>query len=116
MLFRQESTHGIGIHSDGEEEDFSDEEPHVEHPRRPSHHSVHQQLQHLVPDNDHHEGLESDISKSTSAISLDSSRDKKTVAEKLQAAFGYPEVEEFVGGKIVLTRVHKIQPSRSCAG
>ncbi|GJJ72060.1 sterol 3beta-glucosyltransferase [Entomortierella parvispora] len=97
MLFRQESTHGLGIHSDGEEEDFSDEEPHVEHPRRPSHHSVHQQHQLLTPDNDQQEGSESDISKSTSPISFGSSRDKKTVAEKLQAAFGYPEVEEFVG-------------------
>ncbi|KAG0054133.1 Sterol 3-beta-glucosyltransferase [Gryganskiella cystojenkinii] len=96
MLFRQESTHGLGIHSDGEEEDFSDDERgHADHPRRPSHHSVHQQHQLSVPDSPM--SLPSDISKSASGISFGSSKDKKTVAEKLQAAFGYPEVEEFIG-------------------
>ncbi|KAG0373479.1 Sterol 3-beta-glucosyltransferase [Mortierella sp. AD032] len=91
MLFRQESAHGLGIHSEGEQEDFSDEE---------GHHNTHLHAGHKH----HHHGAEKrsvsqdrDISKSTSGISLGSARDRKTVAEKLQAAFGYPELEDFIG-------------------
>ncbi|KAF9907442.1 Sterol 3-beta-glucosyltransferase [Linnemannia zychae] len=91
MLFRQESALGLGIHSEGEQEDFSDEE---------SHHSTH-----LHADSHrHHQDNEKrsvsqdrDISKSTSGLSIGSARHKKTVAEKLQAAFGYPELEDFIG-------------------
>ncbi|KAF9586552.1 Sterol 3-beta-glucosyltransferase [Lunasporangiospora selenospora] len=81
MLFRQESMHGLGIHSEGEEEaDSSDdehsaEEPHVEQP-------LEHEKQPLV-------GEENDLTKSTSAISFGSFRDKKSVAEKLRAAFEY---------------------------
>lgn len=96
MLFRQESAHGLGIHSEGEQEDFSDDEG--------GHHSAH-----LQPGSHKHHHRDSekarsvsqdrDITKSTSGISFGSVRDKKTVAEKLQAAFGYPELEDFLGGK-----------------
>ncbi|KAK3839740.1 MAG: putative UGT51-sterol glucosyltransferase, partial [Linnemannia gamsii] len=91
MLFRQESAHGLGIHSEGEQEDFSDEE---------GHHNTHLHAGHKH----HHHDAEKrsvsqdrDISKSTSGISFGSARDRKTVAEKLQAAFGYPELEDFIG-------------------
>ncbi|KAG0359483.1 Sterol 3-beta-glucosyltransferase [Podila minutissima] len=94
MLLRQESTHGLGIHSEGEEdeEDFSDEEGHRLHHHRSEHHP--RQLH--VPETAHSKD-DGDISKSTSGISFGSTRDKKTVAEKLQAAFGYSEVEDFIG-------------------
>lgn len=97
MLLRQESTHGLGIHSEGEEdeEDFSDEEGHRLRHHHSEHHPRHHQLH--VPDVTHSKD-DGDISKSTSGISFGSIRDKKTVAEKLQAAFGYAEVEEFIGG------------------
>lgn len=97
MLLRQESTHGLGIHSEGDEdeEDFSDEEGH----HRPHHYSEHHPRHHQlhVPETAHSRD-DGDISKSTSGISFGSIRDKKTVAEKLQAAFGYDEVEDFIGG------------------
>ncbi|KAK5798840.1 hypothetical protein F5H01DRAFT_358424 [Linnemannia elongata] len=93
MLFRQESAHGLGIHSEGEQEDFSDEEG--------GHHSAHL---HPGSHKHHHHDSEKarsvsqdrDMTKSTSGISF-GSRDKKTVAEKLQSAFGYPELEDFLG-------------------
>ncbi|KAI8605057.1 hypothetical protein EDD21DRAFT_173504 [Dissophora ornata] len=87
MLFRQESTHGLGIHSEGEDEDFSDDEgPHHRQQEEPD-----------TPDGESAVSEDGEISKSTSAISYGSPRDKKTIAQKLQAAFGYPEVEEFIG-------------------
>ncbi|KAF9932846.1 Sterol 3-beta-glucosyltransferase [Linnemannia zychae] len=90
MLFRQESAHGLGIHSDGEQDDFSDEE---------GRHNNHLQAGHRLHHDTERRSLseERDISKSTSGISIGSVRDKKSVAEKLQAAFGYPELEEFIG-------------------
>jgi hypothetical protein len=95
MLFRQESAHGLGIHSEGEQEDFSDGED--------GHHSTHLQ----APSHKHHHhdsektrsvSQDRDITKSTSGISFGMARDRKTVAEKLQTAFGYPELEDFLGG------------------
>ncbi|KAG0069598.1 Sterol 3-beta-glucosyltransferase, partial [Linnemannia elongata] len=71
MLFRQESAHGLGIHSEGEQEDFSDEEG--------GHHSAH-----LHPGSHKHHHHDSEKARST-------------VAEKLQSAFGYPELEDFLG-------------------
>ncbi|KAG0205563.1 Sterol 3-beta-glucosyltransferase [Mortierella sp. GBA30] len=90
MLLRQESTHGLGIHSEGED-DASDDEGH--HRQRTHHHA--RSSHHHVPEKGSESG---EISKSTSGISLGSTRDKKTQAEKLQAAFEYQEVEEFLGG------------------
>lgn len=96
MLFRQESAHGLGIHSEGEQEDFSDEED--------GHHSAH--LQATSHKHHHHDSEKArsvshvrDVTKSTSGISFGSVRDRKTVAEKLKSAFGYPELEEFLGGE-----------------
>ncbi|KAG0288961.1 Sterol 3-beta-glucosyltransferase [Linnemannia gamsii] len=93
-LFRQESAHGLGIHSEGEQEDFSDEED--------GHHGAH--LQATSHKHHHHDSDKArsvshdrDITKSTSGISFGSVRDKKSVAEKLQTAFGYPELEDFLG-------------------
>ncbi|KAF9081464.1 Sterol 3-beta-glucosyltransferase [Mortierella sp. AD031] len=93
MLFRQESAHGLGIHSDGEQEDFSDEEDHHSAHLHPGSHSRH----HHEAEKGRSQSQDRDMSKSTSAISFGSVRDKKSVAEKLQAAFGYPELEEFLG-------------------
>jgi hypothetical protein len=92
MLHRQESAHGLGIHSEGEQDDFSDDEGNQSTLLQVGSHRHH-----------HHDAEkrsvseERDISKST--ISFGSARDKKTVAEKLQAAFGYPELEDFIGGE-----------------
>lgn len=95
MLLRQESMQGLGIHSDGED-DITDDEgqhrPHSHLPRSSHHHQEKPQVS--------LEGKEAgDIPQSASGISLGPTRDKKSLAEKLQAAFKYPEVEEYLGGK-----------------
>ncbi|KAI7822657.1 hypothetical protein BC939DRAFT_503666 [Gamsiella multidivaricata] len=91
-LIRQESIHGLGIHSDVEDEDFSGDEDH-----RRQHENHRRQHENREPERERAMSEDGDISKSTNAISYGSPRDKKTIAEKLQAAFGFPEVEEFVG-------------------
>ncbi|KAF9951280.1 Sterol 3-beta-glucosyltransferase [Mortierella alpina] len=93
MLIRQESMQGLGIHSEGEE-DITDDE------------GQHRPRSHLPRSSHHHQGQPrvsaqgekaGDIAQSTSGISLGPARDKKSLAEKLQAAFKYPEVEEYLG-------------------
>ncbi|KAF9942311.1 Sterol 3-beta-glucosyltransferase [Mortierella alpina] len=93
MLIRQESVQGLGIHSDGEEDITDDEGQHRPHRYLPrsSHH--HQEQPHASV-----KGKEAgDIPQSTSGLSLGPARDKKSLAEKLQSAFKYPEVEEYLG-------------------
>ncbi|KAG0329204.1 Sterol 3-beta-glucosyltransferase [Dissophora globulifera] len=108
MLFRQESTHGLGIHSDedDDEEDESDYSGVEGHQRRYQHQNQHQhqnQLQHQKvdseasqPERGRTKSKDGDISISISTSSLGLARDKKTIAQKLQAAFGFSELEEFV--------------------
>ncbi|KAG0265992.1 Sterol 3-beta-glucosyltransferase [Mortierella polycephala] len=108
-LSREESTHGLGIHSDGEE-DLSDEESHHRHGRY-GHHGHHIRIQYDEDedrDQDQDQRVDpgkefitsevGEMTKSASSISLGSTRDKKTTAEKLQAAFKYPEVESLIAG------------------
>ncbi|KAF9417014.1 Sterol 3-beta-glucosyltransferase [Podila epigama] len=85
--FHQESAHGLGIRSEGEEDeqDYNDDNGH----HRQRHH---QQLH--VPEQGYSKD-DTDISE-ISKFSIGPVRDRKTVAEKLQAAFGYPELEEFI--------------------
>ncbi|KAF9439324.1 Sterol 3-beta-glucosyltransferase [Entomortierella beljakovae] len=77
MLIRQESTHGLGIHSDSE--DSSDDE-----------------LDQATPTLEHAKSMKVSDGTLKPSISYSHGRDKKTVAEKLQAAFGYSEPEELV--------------------
>ncbi|KAF8978186.1 Sterol 3-beta-glucosyltransferase [Entomortierella lignicola] len=83
MMIRQESTHGLGIHSDDE---ASSDEDGFEH-QQPRHALKHAQTISASSEN----------SKPFRSAPLGSGRDRKTVAEKLQTAFGYPEPEELIG-------------------
>ncbi|KAF9994902.1 Sterol 3-beta-glucosyltransferase [Entomortierella chlamydospora] len=86
MLIRQESTHGLGIHSDND--DSSDEDDLEHHSQQPALH---------IPERAHSATVRGDTSRSTHSAPLGSGRDRKTVAEKLQTAFGYSEPEELIG-------------------
>ncbi|KAF9354526.1 Sterol 3-beta-glucosyltransferase [Mortierella sp. AD094] len=96
MLIRQESTHGLGIHSD--DDDSSDED------------GLEQQSAHHTPVRAHSTNVGGDASKFTHPARLGSGRDRKTVAEKLQSAFGYSGPEELIGvllpGYMYLTSNH----------
>lgn len=91
MLIRQESTHGLGIHSD--DEDSSDEDGHDHH--------LGKHAKHRASEHSHTVSVSGEDSKLSRQAPLGSGRDRKTVAEKLQAAFGYPEQEELIGGKTI---------------
>ncbi|KAI1316917.1 Sterol 3-beta-glucosyltransferase [Mortierella claussenii] len=89
MLFGQQAVHDLGIHSDGEEGEFSDGGGHRH--RHKQHQEEHD------PEIERPLSEDGDVAKATNVMSVGSLRDKKTVAEKLQAAFGYPELEEVIG-------------------
>ncbi|KAF9970576.1 Sterol 3-beta-glucosyltransferase [Actinomortierella ambigua] len=98
-LISRRSLHALGIQSDHEadtSEGSSDEDDEddssssvVDGAARP----------HLQREKSHHHtrSEQGDMSKSESAISFGSFRDSKSIAEKLRSAFGYSEMEDFLG-------------------
>ncbi|KAG0240175.1 Sterol 3-beta-glucosyltransferase [Actinomortierella wolfii] len=92
-LISKMSMHALGIHSDNDadtSEGSSDEDEEGDNESSPRPHPQREKSHYARSE-------QNDMSKSESAISFGSFRDKKSIAEKLRAAFGYSEVEDFLG-------------------
>ncbi|KAF9901840.1 Sterol 3-beta-glucosyltransferase [Lobosporangium transversale] len=87
---RHGSVHDLGIHSDGEEEGFSDEEGRYFQMNKQHKDILHPETQRSSSDGD-------DTMKIINAASFGASRDKITMVEKLLVAFGLPETEQVIG-------------------